>query len=209
MVDSTGASSQQQLHIRKVTRDDVPAVSRLLARAFDDDPFITYLVKQDARRFERMTSLMRLVLTNYTMNLEETYVTEGFEGAASWNAPSRRPGGLLTDLRGLPSLVSATGFGGVGQAIRALDLLEQEHPKAPHYYLEIIGVEPEHQGKGIGSQLMASVLSRADQEGAPAYLENSKERNLPLYERHGFRVTKELHLPKGGPTVWLMWREPN
>ncbi len=42
----------------------------------------------------------------------------------------------------------------------------------------------------------------------PAYLESSNERNLPLYERNGFRVTGNLRALSHGPTIWRMWREP-
>ena len=55
---------------------------------------------------------------------------------------------------------------------------------------------------------MAPVLERCDDEGVPAYLESSKEKNVPYYERHGFRVTGELRLPKDGPPLWAMWRDP-
>ena len=70
-----------------------------------------------------------------------------------------------------------------------------------------LGVEPALQGKGIGTQLMAPVLEKADRERMPAYLESSKEQNIPLYERNGFKVTKE-HTIKDGPKIWLMWRDP-
>ena len=53
-------------------------------------------------------------------------------------------------------------------------------------------------------------MPRCDAEGLPAYLESSKERNVPYYERFGFRVTRELAMPgRGCPPVWLMWRDPN
>jgi GNAT superfamily N-acetyltransferase len=94
----------------------------------------------------------------------------------------------------------------VGMA--TLRVLEGHHPAAPHWYLQVLGTEPAEHGRGIGSALMAPVLERCDDEGVPAYLESSKERNIPYYERHGFRVTGELDLPKGGPPVWPMWRDP-
>jgi len=55
---------------------------------------------------------------------------------------------------------------------------------------------------------LAAVLGRVDREGMPAYLETSKERNIAFYARHGFAVTGEVSAPAGGPTLWLMWREP-
>jgi ribosomal protein S18 acetylase RimI-like enzyme len=92
--------------------------------------------------------------------------------------------------------------------MRAFNKVESKHPKKPHWYLMAVGVEPELQGRSIGSQLLAPVLERCDAEHVGAYLESSKERNLPLYERLGFRVTDEFEVADGAPRIWLMWREP-
>jgi GNAT superfamily N-acetyltransferase len=71
-----------------------------------------------------------------------------------------------------------------------------------------IGTDPPAQGTGVGTALMQSRLTQCDATGLPAYLESSKESNVPFYERHGFQVTKEITIPGGGPKLWLMWREP-
>jgi ribosomal protein S18 acetylase RimI-like enzyme len=93
--------------------------------------------------------------------------------------------------------------------VSVLNLIEKTHPKEPpHYYLAVLGVEPELQGRGFGGALMQPVLSMCDSDRTCAYLESSKERNVVLYERHGFRVVEEVHLPKDGPPFWRMWREP-
>jgi hypothetical protein len=50
-------------------------------------------------------------------------------------------------------------------------------------------------------------LHEIDAESLPAYLESSTPRSRALYQRNGFDVTGEMDLPRGGPPVWLMWRE--
>ena len=42
------------------------------------------------------------------------------------------------------------------------------HPEEPHWYLAIIGSDPEARGGGFGSALMRSRLDRCDAECAPA-----------------------------------------
>lgn len=200
--------STEPRQIRKIAPADFTQVTDVLGRAFDDDPVMNFMAKQDAKRSARIRTLMDLALRKMTYPYGETYVTEGFEGAALWNPPNGRPHGMLADLQLLPGMAKVAGLSGVPRVVGALSLMEKKHPKEPHYYLLAIGVDPSKQGQGIGSQLMAPMLERCDREGMPAYLESSKARNVPLYERHGFKVVEELDLPGGGPRAWRMWREP-
>ena len=50
-------------------------------------------------------------------------------------------------------------------------------------------------------------LARADADGQQTYLETSEERNLPFYERHGFRCPGRRD-PAGLPPFWPMIRAP-
>ena len=55
---------------------------------------------------------------------------------------------------------------------------------------------------------MERALARADADRVPCYLENTKERNLPFYQKHGFEVIVEEKVAEDGPTIWTMKREP-
>ncbi|KAJ5591939.1 uncharacterized protein N7459_002308 [Penicillium hispanicum] len=56
----------------------------------------------------------------------------------------------------------------------------------PHYYLEILGVDPSYQGRGLASKLLKWGLARADEEGVEVYLSSSPE-GRPVYEKYGFQ----------------------
>jgi GNAT superfamily N-acetyltransferase len=60
------------------------------------------------------------------------------------------------------------------------------------YHLGEFYLLPRHQGRGVGSQLLRQMLSRADEEGVPVTLQVIKINPArTLYERHGFRVCGE------------------
>jgi ribosomal protein S18 acetylase RimI-like enzyme len=205
----TQEATQPPVAVRKITPPDFDNVAGVLARAFDTDPVMNFLVRQDSRRPQALRQMMRMAITEFTYpHGGETYVGENFEGAALWNPPGRIPHGLLFTLRTIPAMVSIAGLSRLPRIGGAFQMLEKKHPKTPHYYLMVLGVEPALQGKGVGTTLARHMLERVDREHMPAYLESSNVRNNPLYERLGFKITEEVKLPNGGPSAWLMWRDP-
>ncbi len=86
--------------------------------------------------------------------------------------------------------------------------IERLHPEEPHWYLLVVGVEPRHQSTGVGRTLLEPVLARADEHGAPCYLETPTRPNVRFYESLGFAVRAEVPLVPGGPPNWTMLREP-
>jgi ribosomal protein S18 acetylase RimI-like enzyme len=93
-------------------------------------------------------------------------------------------------------------------ANETMDKIHKARVQEPHWYLMLVGVDPELQGRGVGSAIIREGLARADRESRPCYLETSEARNLGLYERHGFAVLEEATLGKDGPQAWAMRREP-
>jgi ribosomal protein S18 acetylase RimI-like enzyme len=193
---------------RAATLHDVDAIADALVRAFADDPLMRYLFETDEgrrkkSRFFFVTDAKRAI--GKAKGQVDTNDGDGAKGAAIWFAPDEWRSGGLELLGQLPMLFRLGRE--TPRALNVLSQVEKVHPKAPHWYLAVLGTDPEHQGKGVGSAVLAPVLAKCDEQGIPAYLESSKERNVPFYRRHGFEVTSELKL-KNGPTLWPMWRDP-
>ena len=191
--------------VRRARRDDLAGIARALARAFGDDPVMEWFFPDPARRDRMVERLFRLRVAALVAQ-EETYTTDDHLGAAVWAQPGRWEmtplAGLALTLRILPLTRTRTPL-----LARGWTMIDAAHPKEPHYYLAILGTEPDAQGRGVGSALLQPALDDCDRNEIPAYLESSKESNLAFYGRHGFRVTGELQLPEG-PTIWPMWRDP-
>ena len=66
--------------------------------------------------------------------------------------------------------------------------------------LNVLGIDPDYQGKGLGGALLRHATDICDRDGALAYLESSNLRNVPLYERHGFEVLGTIQAGQS-PTI--------
>ena len=132
-------------------------------------------------------------------------------GAAVWLPPGTYPRGLRRDLltyvRSLPTFVYCGAR--VGRAFALLSAVDKAHHDLhePHFYLAILGTDPQFQRSGAGSAALAPVLERCDTEGLPAYLETQKEENIAYYARHRFAVVQKIEV-KGCPLIWTLRREP-
>lgn len=127
-------------------------------------------------------------------------------GAALWRRSDAAAAPSRSSLRVPVALMTS------GASMRRLRVLtaelDQRRPDEPHAYLAFLGVDPDHQGTGVGTTLLREVLAVADSEARPTYLETETEANVAFYHRHGFTVIDEFDTPSGGPHLWLMWRDP-
>jgi GNAT superfamily N-acetyltransferase len=195
------------LTVRPATDADVDAMAVQLCRSFYDDPVMGYVFRNEGRRMAGMKAYFASQMRGDYLPFGGCYTTDDHRGAAIWG-PATKP--LLTGVAGIANLVKVLPyvFTHLRSTLQLISLVESLHPHEPHWYLATLGTDPDSQGQGIGSALMRPVLDRCDAEGWPAYLESSKERNVPFYARHGFAVVREVPLPGNGPHIWTMWREP-
>jgi GNAT superfamily N-acetyltransferase len=198
--DTLGTASQVGLRPRKAPKQSLPTLSETLARAFYDDPVVTWVMADGPRRWEILPEFFGAVADSYSSHDEIWDVEEGVS-AAIWAPPGAE------DDEALGERIGAIAAEYADRTFEVRGLMGEKHPVEPHYYLFFLGTRPEWQGRGVGSALMRPVLETCDRDSVPAYLEATSERNKQLYLRHGFEVTDEIPLPDG-PTLWCMWRVP-
>ena len=70
-----------------------------------------------------------------------------------------------------------------------VDTIEKAHrtngPEEVHWYIALVGVGPEHKGKGYGGELMRKIGDLADEAGVLCYLECGTK-NKAFYEKMGY-----------------------
>lgn len=195
--------------IEPLDRHGLREAGGVLARAFCNNPVLTGLFVGDALEVRlpliegAMFAFTRAMLTAGTA---EVIRHDGRIAAVSLcYPPGAYPPGLSAELN------MATGSLRAGprrflRCARYDSFLRAHHLKAPHWYLWILGVEPELQGRGFGSDLVRTLSTRADRDRVPCYLETDKPSSVQLYERHGYTVRQQLAVPRLGCPLWLMQR---
>lgn len=193
--------------IRIATADDAPAIVRTLTRAFSADPFVRWIIRPDAPPELAIRRYMELALHRLTLRHGAVYTTDDATCAALWAPPGTWDLSLGEQLALLPSIARIVGLSRFATIARGLGEVEDARPPRPWWFLALLGTDPEAQGHGLASAVLAPVLARCDREGVPAVLDTCVERNLRFYARHGFSVRHEVTLPDG-PRCWSMHRAP-
>lgn len=196
--------------IRPMRLADRPEATATTARAFTIDPMFGYFTRGRLHAHRTLPRLIGGFVDDLAAHGTSWVVEDhdGVMGISGWCAPGTVPRGLRRDAaiaaKATPEAARVahpiTGLG-------LLAALERHHPTQPHWYLALLAVDPERQGRGLGSALIKPGLDRADDDGLPAYLETQKEANVSWYHRHGFDLTRTIE-HRGAPPVWCLTRAP-
>lgn len=176
-----------------------------MARAFADDPGLSFIFPDSATRTQRLPGFFDLIQRSQR-DPALTNIAGDTAAAAIWRGPGDWQTPTSTMLRlALPMIAS---FGtALRRALRLQAMLEAHHPRTPHWYLAFLATDPAQQGKGFGGAAVRARLALCDETGLPATLETATESNLAIYKALGFTITDSFKLPDG-PQFWSMWRDP-
>jgi ribosomal protein S18 acetylase RimI-like enzyme len=197
----------------RLAKSQKAQAAQVLARAFMVDPVYSALFPDSSER-ERALGHLFGAVTGYSLVYGLVHTTPGVEGVACWLSPGNTEVTLWRILRtglGLQWAVARFNPNARRQFLAALAYMDEIHKRevpGPHWYLWALGVEPGCQGQGIGGRLIQPVLTQADEDRVPCYLETETERNVAFYQKRGFEVVTDGVVPGQGFRIWTMLRGP-
>ncbi len=173
--------------------------------AFATDPLLRWVWPSD-ERYARCAPAFFGLLLDIRLEGGEAWTADGGAAVALWDPP----GGLYRQVPPERWAGVQAGFtAGERSAWATYDAaLAVPADAGPHWYLGVLATEPGRQGTGLGRAVSAPILAAADRTGLPAYLETASESNVAVYRRLGFEPVRDVPMPDGGPTCWLMRRAP-
>jgi ribosomal protein S18 acetylase RimI-like enzyme len=193
---------------RRAAMADAPAVSRTLARSFAADPVVDWFVRADDKRDKAMGQWFDFAVKKLGLPGGETWMSDDANAVALWIPPPQAAMqlSLVDEITAIPMFLSVVSLQRLGRMQRLRAAFDANHPKAPHWYLFFLAVDPDCQGQGLGSAILGATLDAIDAKHEAAYLEASSEKNVPLYLRYGFEILSEFRPEPAGPKIWGMWR---
>lgn len=201
------------VRVGRLTSSQCSVASNLLARAFAEDPIITWFLYGRLRRRIAFPAFFRAFLEEMLPggHVYAAHDDRKLIGVAAWLPPDapepdtkvRRSAARHRALvRVLFPRTSTNLFEGFAA-------MEQFHPADPHWYLAFVGVEPTIQSHGVGEALLTPVLKIADQTQTLCYLETPFPRTHKFYGRLGFMRQREVSPFIGAPQGAVTFlREP-
>ncbi len=182
--------------------DDEERAIATITMAFVADPIVRWFIHDSARYLRYWPPFVR-AFGGGAFEHGSADVADDYAGVALWVPPGV---GLDEEAmgeraaEGIPESEHDEKFGFLGQ-------MDEFHPTEPHWYLPLMGVDLPHIGRGLGSALLRHAVARADEDGAPCYLEATSPLNRRLYERHRFEEIGVIQFGSS-PPMWPMLRTP-
>jgi hypothetical protein len=191
--------------MKKVTAIDKSVVVDLLTASFAENQSVNYIIRQNDKRSKHIRALM-----DYSFEIcslfGDVWLSEDRNACALVLYPQQKKTTFKVILLNIGLIFRAIGISGIQKTLDREARIKKLQPKEKMAYLWFIGVNIANQHQGIGTKLLKEIVADAALKKLAVYLETSTVKNLPWYERLGFKIYNELEL---GYTLFFLKREPD
>lgn len=179
--------------MRKATKKDEALIIDIISKSFYDNKSVNYVIKQGnaQNNIKRIGALVEYAY-NLCINFGEIWIDKDDIGCIMFLNPNKKELSLSSVLWDAKLALNCIGAFRIGKVLGRESQIKQNYPKGDFFHLWFVGVLPEKQGNGIGSELVKMVTGKAKNENLPVYLETSMVKNLKWYKDLGFVIYKEI-----------------
>lgn len=201
------------MSITSFSESNTEACAAVIAAAFEQDPLYALHLKSPTEKYLFSKFLIRKSLTLGEHSLVITLDKGVIQAAASYEVDSghafkrvlnqlRWP--FLKEVLNMQRFMSPAAFRFFNQYMR---FTTSVRPKERHHYLVFIGVHPEAQGKGYGTQLINEIhgIVDSDVHSVGIGLDTENAANIAYYQRFGYALTGEKTI--GDVTIYTLFRK--
>ena len=190
------------------------AISSALYEALTQDPF--YITLEQRASIDPATAKKAMLkYMDYSMKEARAHghlclTKELTHGACLWSKPVDKALDLQIAKNKKHFLLDHLGRESLDTYCQIVDFMSEKSRQVvsdKFWYLSILGISPNHQGKGLGLDLVLPVLGLTDKIGVATYLETFTPKNFGFYKRLGFYEAKTVHEPVTGADYTIMIRD--
>jgi len=201
------------MSILALSRAEAEETLDVLCAAFHDYPVMRYVVGHDtpARYDVRLRALITFFLESRLTRGMPVLGVRDDRGALAGVAllvqpePPAWPPELTECYEGLRTSV---GEDAVARLERYADAGQALRPGRTFYFLGMLAVRPDAQGRGVGRRLLEAVaaLSARHPASEGVCLDTEDPKNVALYRHMGYEVVGEADVEGGALHTWCMFR---
>jgi len=192
--------------IRIATKEDRTRAIQVLAASFDTNPAVNDTIIPDRKRDQRLNALMEYVFgTGFAR--DGVFVTDDISGVVVVYDPVTYRSKFSDSIRQMKLVHRSMGWSRMRYAAAKDKKMAGFRPSTPHLYLQMIGIDPQSQGKGIGSKLIQFIQKKSQQEDKPVYLETSVLKNVEMYLRKGFVIHGDWKIRDNYHVHFMHWKK--
>ena len=197
------------LKLTSLSNDKLKSASEVLSNAFHKDTVFYKLIPNDKERHKTLLEIFKFQI-KYCLKHGVVLSTSNLKGISLWYPPKNVFISIWKSIKsGSLSLIFKIKWKNLHILRKNDDFSEDLHKKLvpyPHWYLSTIGIDPKHQGKGIGNRMISFMINYIAKDHKTIFLETNSEKNVKLYKCFGFRILHKVLTPRTNIYHWSIIR---
>ncbi|MFX0059268.1 MAG: GNAT family N-acetyltransferase [Candidatus Hodarchaeota archaeon] len=190
--------------MNKLSKDQIEAASKVLGRAFQDDPLFIHCFSDPIEKKRKITIHCEYMILLGMVSGEVYITSSNIEGVAVWHPYGikdqtirNHSKDIIRRLRNArkEDFSDPLVLERISKFEEIANNFQKEHVNFPHWYLSIIGVDPKYQAMGYASKLLKRKLAEIDKQNLPCFLHTENGNNVQTYEHFGFKMIGKMKVP--------------